>query len=282
MPPVPRPSCSEDCSWRHFGATRRRHRCSSRPASRGPRPGRGGGAQLRRTRAGRVPQRRGPLSNGTRSAQRGDQRPRRADALGIVAARTGGGGWSWRQGGAGGRGLERLIERTQGQDRVGSGVETRHGTVRDGESPRTSPPRGDPAASAAPACAPPWPRAHLLYAEWLRRENRRGTRAATQAAYEGFTAMGMEAFGERARRELLATGETVRKRAAQTRYEFTAQEVQIAQLAADGLSNPEIGPSCSSAPAPSNGTCARCSASLASARAGSCARAWQTLRGRPL
>ena len=53
--------------------------------------------------------------------------------------------------------------------------------------------------------------------------------------------MGMEAFGERARRELLATGETVRKRAAQARYEFTAQEVQIAQLAADGLSNPEIG-----------------------------------------
>jgi ATP/maltotriose-dependent transcriptional regulator MalT len=85
-------------------------------------------------------------------------------------------------------------------------------------------------------------RARLLYGEWLRRENSRGeAREQLRTAYEGFTAMGMEAFGERARRELLATGETVRKRSAQTRYEFTAQEVQIAQLAGDGLSNPEIG-----------------------------------------
>ena len=52
--------------------------------------------------------------------------------------------------------------------------------------------------------------------------------------------MGMEAFAERARRELLATGETVHKRTAQARYELTAQEVQIARLAGDGLSNPEI------------------------------------------
>ena len=85
-------------------------------------------------------------------------------------------------------------------------------------------------------------RAHLLYGEWLRRENRRGdAREQLRTAYEGFAAMGMEAFTERSRRELLATGETVRKRAAQTRYEFTAQEVQIARLASDGLSNPEIG-----------------------------------------
>ena len=85
-------------------------------------------------------------------------------------------------------------------------------------------------------------RAHLLYGEWLRRENRRGdAREQLRTAYEGFAAMGMEAFTERSRRELLATGETVRKRAAQTRYEFTAQEMQIARLAGDGLSNPEIG-----------------------------------------
>jgi DNA-binding CsgD family transcriptional regulator len=85
-------------------------------------------------------------------------------------------------------------------------------------------------------------RAHLLYGEWLRRENRRGdARDQLRTAYEGFTAMGMEAFAERGRRELLATGETVRKREVQTRYEFTAQEVQIARLAGDGLSNPEIG-----------------------------------------
>jgi DNA-binding NarL/FixJ family response regulator len=85
-------------------------------------------------------------------------------------------------------------------------------------------------------------RAYLLYGEWLRRENRRGdAREQLRAAYEGFIAMGMEAFAERSRGELLATGETVRKRAVQTRYEFTAQEVQIARLASDGLSNPEIG-----------------------------------------
>ena len=84
-------------------------------------------------------------------------------------------------------------------------------------------------------------RAHLLYGEWLRRENRRGNaREQLRTAYEGFTAMGMEAFAERARRELLATGETVRKRTVQTRYEFTAQELQIARLAGDGLSNSEI------------------------------------------
>ena len=84
-------------------------------------------------------------------------------------------------------------------------------------------------------------RAHLLYGEWLRRENRRGdARDQLRTAYEGLTAMGMEAFAERARRELLATGETVHKRTVQARYELTAQEVQIARLAGDGLSNPEI------------------------------------------
>jgi DNA-binding NarL/FixJ family response regulator len=56
-----------------------------------------------------------------------------------------------------------------------------------------------------------------------------------------FAAMGAEAFGERARRELLATGETVRKRTVETRNELTPQEMQIARLARDGLSNPEIG-----------------------------------------
>ena len=56
-----------------------------------------------------------------------------------------------------------------------------------------------------------------------------------------FDAIGMEAFAERARRELMATGETVRKRSAATREELTPQEEQIARLARDGLSNPEIG-----------------------------------------
>jgi DNA-binding CsgD family transcriptional regulator len=85
-------------------------------------------------------------------------------------------------------------------------------------------------------------RAHLLYGEWLCRANRRvDARAQLRAAYDQLTSIGMEAFAERARRELLATGEKVRKRTAETRDELTAQERQIARLARDGLSNPEIG-----------------------------------------
>jgi DNA-binding CsgD family transcriptional regulator len=85
-------------------------------------------------------------------------------------------------------------------------------------------------------------RAHLLYGEWLRRANRRvDARAQLRAAYDQLTSIGMEAFAERAGRELQATGETVRKRRAETRDDLTAQERQIAQLARDGLSNPEIG-----------------------------------------
>jgi DNA-binding CsgD family transcriptional regulator len=85
-------------------------------------------------------------------------------------------------------------------------------------------------------------RAHLLYGEWLRRENRRvDARAQLRAAHEQFTSIGMEAFAERARGELLATGEKVRKRTVETRDDLTAQEQQIARLAREGLSNPEIG-----------------------------------------
>jgi ATP/maltotriose-dependent transcriptional regulator MalT len=85
-------------------------------------------------------------------------------------------------------------------------------------------------------------RTHLLYGEWLRRENRRvDARLQLHKAHDLFTTIGMEAFAERARTELGATGETVRKRTTETRDELTAQERQIAQLARDGLSNPEIG-----------------------------------------
>ena len=84
-------------------------------------------------------------------------------------------------------------------------------------------------------------RAHLVYGEWLRRRNRRvDAREQLRAAYQMLTAMGIEGFAERARRELLATGETVRKRTVETATELTAQEAQIARLARDGLSNPEI------------------------------------------
>ena len=85
-------------------------------------------------------------------------------------------------------------------------------------------------------------RAHLLYGEWLRRENRRAdAREQLRTAHEMLAAIGMEAFAERARQELAATGEKVRKRTVETRDDLTAQERQIARLARDGLSNPEIG-----------------------------------------
>jgi ATP/maltotriose-dependent transcriptional regulator MalT len=85
-------------------------------------------------------------------------------------------------------------------------------------------------------------RAHLLCGEWLRREQRRlEAREQLRTAQELFVAIGMEAFAERARRELEATGGTARKRTVATRDDLTAQERQIARLARDGLSNPEIG-----------------------------------------
>jgi DNA-binding CsgD family transcriptional regulator len=85
-------------------------------------------------------------------------------------------------------------------------------------------------------------RAHLLYGEWLRREGRRAdAREQLRTAHDMLAAIGMEAFAERARRELMATGEKVRRRTAETRDDLTPQEEQIARLARDGLSNPEIG-----------------------------------------
>jgi DNA-binding CsgD family transcriptional regulator len=84
-------------------------------------------------------------------------------------------------------------------------------------------------------------RAHLLYGEWLRREHRRvDAREQLRVAYGMLSEMGMEAFAERAQRELLATGETVRKRSVATLDELTPQEVQVARLAAGGQTNPEI------------------------------------------
>jgi DNA-binding CsgD family transcriptional regulator len=85
-------------------------------------------------------------------------------------------------------------------------------------------------------------RARLSYGEWLRRENRRvDAREALRPAFETFAAMGAEAFSERARRELAATGEKVRRRSEDGRAELTPQEEEIAQLARDGRTNHEIG-----------------------------------------
>jgi DNA-binding CsgD family transcriptional regulator len=85
-------------------------------------------------------------------------------------------------------------------------------------------------------------RAHLVYGEWLRRAGRRvDGRQHLRTAYEMFTAMGAHGFAERARRELVATGETVRKRTVEALDELTPQEAQIARLACEGRTNPEIG-----------------------------------------
>jgi DNA-binding CsgD family transcriptional regulator len=84
-------------------------------------------------------------------------------------------------------------------------------------------------------------RAHLLYGEWLRRERRRlDAREQLRTAHTLFTEFGMEAFAERARIELEATGEHARKRTVETRDDLTAQEAQISHLAADGATNQEI------------------------------------------
>jgi DNA-binding CsgD family transcriptional regulator len=88
----------------------------------------------------------------------------------------------------------------------------------------------------------PLARAHLLFGEWLRRDRRRiDARDQLRRAQSMFSSMGAEAFAARAGREVLATGETARKRKDETRDELTAQEIQIAQLARQGLSNAEIG-----------------------------------------
>ncbi|HLJ99079.1 MAG TPA: LuxR C-terminal-related transcriptional regulator [Streptosporangiaceae bacterium] len=85
-------------------------------------------------------------------------------------------------------------------------------------------------------------RGRLLYGEWLRRENRRlDARGQLRTAHEEFSRMGAVAFAERARRELSATGETVRKRTVETLDQLTTQEAQVARLAAQGHTNPEIG-----------------------------------------
>jgi DNA-binding CsgD family transcriptional regulator len=85
-------------------------------------------------------------------------------------------------------------------------------------------------------------RTHLVYGEWLRRERRRlDARGQLRTAFEMFNAMGIEAFAGRAERELLATGEQVRKPSVEAQDELTAQEAQVARLARDGLSNAEIG-----------------------------------------
>jgi DNA-binding CsgD family transcriptional regulator/tetratricopeptide (TPR) repeat protein len=139
--------------------------------------------------------------------------------------------------------LERLSERTRA-----SGTEWALGIEARSRALLTDGPSAEPLYEEAVErlargrLAPHLARAQLVYGEWLRRENRRmEAREHLRAAHEMFSGIGAEAFAERARRELLATGETARRRTEDTRASLTPQEAHIARLARDGLSNPEIG-----------------------------------------
>jgi DNA-binding CsgD family transcriptional regulator len=136
--------------------------------------------------------------------------------------------------------LDRLSERTRASGTDWAlGVEARcRGLVSDDEAPY----RESIERLARSRAAVDLARSRLLYGEWLRRENRRtDARELLRAAHESFSHMGAEAFAERARRELLATGETARRITEDTRDALTPQEVQVARMARDGHTNPEIG-----------------------------------------
>jgi ATP/maltotriose-dependent transcriptional regulator MalT len=139
--------------------------------------------------------------------------------------------------------LERLAETTQpaGTD-VALGIEARSRALLSDGTAANDLYREAIERFSRTRLRPELARAHLLYGEWLRREGRRvDAREQLRTAHHLFDEIGMEAFAERARRELLATGEKARKRSPGTRGGLTPQEEQIARLARDGLSNPEIG-----------------------------------------
>jgi DNA-binding CsgD family transcriptional regulator len=139
-----------------------------------------------------------------------------------------------------GAALERLSERTRAAGTEWAlGVEARcRALVSDEESDY----RESIERLARSRAAVELARSRLVYGEWLRRSNRRtDARELLRVAHADFSRFGAEAFAERARRELLATGETVRRVTAATRDALTPQEIQVARLARDGRTNPEIG-----------------------------------------
>jgi DNA-binding CsgD family transcriptional regulator len=139
--------------------------------------------------------------------------------------------------------LERLSERTQA-----SGTEWALGIEARSRALLTDGPSAEPLYEegvkrlARGRLAPHLARAQLVYGEWLRREKRRvDAREQLRAAHDTFSRIGAEAFADRAWRELLATGESAHRRTQEMRDALTPQEAQIARLARDGLSNPDIG-----------------------------------------
>jgi DNA-binding CsgD family transcriptional regulator len=142
-----------------------------------------------------------------------------------------------------GEALERLAEATNvGENDWGLGVLARsRALLGDGEAAESSYREAIERLSRV-QLRPELARAHLVYGEWLRRaRRRREAREQLGTALEMFTSIGMEAFAERAERELLASGESVRRRSVETRDDLTPQEAQITRLASEGLSNTEIG-----------------------------------------
>jgi DNA-binding CsgD family transcriptional regulator len=139
--------------------------------------------------------------------------------------------------------LERLAETTQpcGND-LALGIEARSRALLSDGAAAEALYREAIARLRRTQLRPELARAQLLYGEWLRRQGRRlDAREQLRTAHDLFATIGMAAFAERARTELLATGETARKRTVNTGHELTAQEALIARLAREGLSNPEIG-----------------------------------------
>ena len=148
------------------------------------------------------------------------------------------------------------------------GVQARsRALLSEGESAERAVPRGHRAAQPNPCPRGAGPR-HLLYGEWLRRENRRmDAREQLRTAYEMLTAMGIEGFAERARRELLATGRDHAQAHRRAADELTPRRRRSPGSPVMGVRTRRSAPSCSLARAPSSGTCTRCSPSSASAPA---------------
>jgi DNA-binding CsgD family transcriptional regulator len=140
--------------------------------------------------------------------------------------------------------LEQLVERTQlASTEWALGLEARSAALLEKDtSVAESLYRQAIACLGHARARPDLARAHLLFGEWLRRESRRlDAREQLRTAHGLFSEIGMPGFAGRARRELAASGETARKRTDDTRNDLTAQESQVARLASEGLTNPEIG-----------------------------------------
>ena len=218
-------------------------RADRAPDGRGKRARNRPGDAVHDLRGGGAQQRARPLRRRARCGAAG-VRARRARLHAVGGARAGRGGLADRRDGAR-RGRPRADVRAHAR-----GARTTGRSASKPASAHSRPPATRPSVSTASRSSA-WPRtrarveharARLLYGEWLRREGRRiDAREQLRVARESLMAMGADAFAERARHELLATGEKVRKRRDDTRDELTPQEQHIARLARDGLTNPEIG-----------------------------------------